>query len=260
MPDAAHWYDRRKARMDTKRQSYLWDDRQVKRAEDDSYRANRVRLERIVAAIERASGSRPRGSIRVLNIGVGDARLERMLLDRGYDVHALDPSQSIVDWLREKYGLDDSKARTGWSTDLPFGEETFDWVVMSEVIEHIAPDEMRSTLLEVGRVLKRGGCLVGTVPDNEDLESNRFTCSHCGAKSHRVGHEQSFTVSSLRAALAPPFKVVRAESFRGLYMNWRGIVYYHWIDLPFKFARVVKPNVRAPHQIVFNIFFIAEKT
>lgn len=245
--------------MDTNKQSHLWDQRQVKRARDEHYQANRARLQRIVATVDRAAGARPRKAIRILNIGVGDARLEGMLLDRGYDVHAVDPSQSIVDWLREKYGLDSSHAHCGWANDLPYSEDTFDWVVMSEVVEHLSPDEMQAAFVEVRRVLKPGGCFVGTVPDNEDLAHQRFTCLHCGAESHRVGHEQSFTVPTLKAALEPHFARVEARSFRGMYMNWKGVVYYHWIDLPFKFARLLKPDARAPHQIVFNIFFVARK-
>ena len=75
--------------MDTNKQSHLWDQRQVKRARDEHYQANRARLLRIVATVDRAVGSRPRKAIRILNIGVGDARLEGMLLDRGYDVDVL---------------------------------------------------------------------------------------------------------------------------------------------------------------------------
>jgi len=245
--------------MDTNKQSHLWDQRQVKRARDQHYKANRARLERIVATIDRASGSRPRTSIRVLNIGVGDARLEGMLLQRGYDVHAVDPSQSIVDWLREEHGLDASHAHCGWAHNLPYAADTLDWVIMSEVVEHLSPGEMQAAFVEVRRVLKPGGCFVGTVPDNEDLAHNRFTCLHCGAESHRVGHEQSFTVPTLKAALSPHFERVKASSFRGMYMNWKGIAYYQWIDFPFKLARVMKRDVRAPHQIVFNIFFTARK-
>jgi len=245
--------------MDTKRQSILWDDRQIKRATDDDYRANRRRLAKIVAAIDRVGGSRPNGESKVLNIGAGDARLEGMLLGKGYDVHLLDPSQSIIDFVRAQYGLDESKARCGWSQDIPYDPETFDAVVMTEVVEHLDEETMRSTFEEVTRVLKPGGHFIGTVPDNEDLAANSYRCLHCGEVSHRVGHEQSFTTSTLRHELEKYFQAVRVRSFRGMYMNWKGIVYHHWIDLPYKVARLLKPDVRSPHQIVFNIFFVAQK-
>ncbi len=245
--------------MDTRRQQHLWDGRQVKRATDPDYRANQTRIARIVAAIDGRSGTSDKHTVRVLNIGVGDARLERMLAQKGYDVYALDPSPDIIAWLRTNLSLDDAHARVGWSIEMPFAGETFDWVVMSEVIEHLTPDQTEQTLASVRNLLRAGGHLVGTVPDNEDLKQNRFTCLHCGQASHRVGHEQTFTVATMRALLERYFVTVRAQSFRGLFMNWKGILYYQWIDFPYKLARLWKRDVRAPHQIVFNIFFQARK-
>ncbi len=244
--------------MDPTQQKHLWDGRQVKRANDPHYRANETRVARVVATIE-GSGVGATNSVRVLNIGVGDARLERLLVAKGYDVYSLDPSADIVDWLRGHLGLDPEHARCGWSTKLPFAADFFDWVVMSEVIEHLSADATEQTLANVRGVLKRGGHLVGTVPENEDLALNRFTCLHCGKASHRVGHEQTFTVSTMRQLLARHFDVIRVRSFRGLFMNWRGRLYFHWIDLPYTFARLWKRDLRAPHQIVFNIFFLARK-
>lgn len=246
--------------MDTRRHDILWGDRQVKRATDDSYKANRPRLKKIVAAINKLAGSGEKVSTQILNIGAGDARLEGALLDGGYDVHLLDPSQQIVDFARGAYGLDEDKIQCGWSQDIPFDDEKFDFVVMSEVVEHLDDEAMRLTFDEVRRVLKTGGYFVGTVPDNEDLSSNSFRCFRCGEVSHRVGHERSFTTTTLREELQKHFEVVRVTSFRGMYMNWKGVLYYHWIDLPYKIARSVKPQVRAPHQIVFNIFFVSRKT
>ena len=73
--------------MDTERQKNLWDERQLKRAKDEGYKANRRRLETIVAAIDRLAGSHGRSKCRVLNIGAGDARLEGMLRNRGYALY-----------------------------------------------------------------------------------------------------------------------------------------------------------------------------
>lgn len=242
--------------MDTERQKNLWDERQLKRAKDEGYKSNRRRLETIVAAINKLAGSRDRSRCRVLNIGTGDARLEGMLRDCGYDVYVLDPSQDIVDFVREKYDMDESKARCGWSQDIPFDSDSFEFVIMTEVVEHLDVDVMNQTFEQIQRVLVDGGHLVGTVPDNEDLKLNSYRCLHCGKFAHRVGHEQTFTVSSLRAELDKYFRVEEIRSIRGMYMNWKGIIYHHWIDLPYKAARILRPDVRAPHQIVFNIFFV----
>jgi len=47
---------------------------------------------------------------------------------------------------------------------LPFGSRTFDCVVLSEVLEHV--DDPPGLLREVGRVLKRDGLVIATVPCN----------------------------------------------------------------------------------------------
>jgi SAM-dependent methyltransferase len=47
---------------------------------------------------------------------------------------------------------------------LPFADETFDKILLSEVLEHL-PDDL-GALLEVGRVLKRGGVVAVTVPNH----------------------------------------------------------------------------------------------
>jgi SAM-dependent methyltransferase len=245
--------------MDDKRQNILWDERQLKRARDDTYKVNRRRLKKITATILKMTGSRSRGDVRVLNIGAGDVRLEGMLLDKGYDVHLLDPSQTIIDFARDKYGLDESKVRCGWSQDMSFEDDNFDFVVMTEVVEHIPDDVLPLALGEVRRVLKTGGYFVGTVPDNEDLSANTFRCLYCGESSHKVGHERSYTAPDLNQLLREFFEIERIYSFRGMYMNWKGIIYHHWIDLPYKVARLLKPRVRAPHQMVFNLFFVCRK-
>lgn len=50
------------------------------------------------------------------------------------------------------------------ATSLPFVDETFDLVIMDQVLEHISPDELGSVFEEVYRVLKPGGILRGYVP------------------------------------------------------------------------------------------------
>lgn len=46
--------------------------------------------------------------------------------------------------------------------ELPFADETFDCVIISEVLEHLGEDER--ALAEISRVLKRGGTLAASVP------------------------------------------------------------------------------------------------
>ncbi len=160
----------------------------------------------------------------ILNIGVGDGSFEAMAQARGLDISSLDPSAQSIERLREQYGLG-LKAQIGRADKLPFPESAFDVVVMSEVIEHLDDAAVAGTLKELERVLKPEGCLIGTVPADEDLLEGQVVCPHCGTQSHRWGHLQSFSRGRLNAILSTSFAQVAisrhyfADVAR---LNWKG--------------------------------------
>ena len=95
----------------------------------------------------------PRLQGRVLDIGAGDGLLARTFADR--DVWSLDLAAA---GLRRVAG----RAVVGRADALPFPPQTFDTIVLSEVLEHV-PDPM-ATLLECRRVCASGGTLLLSVP------------------------------------------------------------------------------------------------
>jgi len=60
---------------------------------------------------------------------------------------------------------------------MPFGDETFSTVVCTEVLEHVPYPA--TALSEIGRVLKPGGLLIGSVPCRSVLWKLRFLSSTC---------------------------------------------------------------------------------
>tara|TARA_R110002074_G_scaffold304679_2_gene475933 strand:- start:8244 stop:8936 length:693 start_codon:yes stop_codon:yes gene_type:complete len=163
-------------------------------------------------------------SVSVLNIGVGLGRLEKLLFEKGVDVHSLDPSEASIANLQSSIGLGE-KAKVGYSQDIPFSENYFDFVIMTEVIEHLSDAVLKKTISEVSRVLKPGGMFVGSVPANENLIEGVVICPHCGERFHRWGHLQSFSALSLRKAIAASFEEVSVQrivflDFKSL--NWKG--------------------------------------
>ena len=137
---------------------------------------------------------------KLLNIGIGGAFLEKLAFEKGIDIHSLDPNERAIDKLRIQFDLGE-KAKVGTCEVIPFGDNTFDAVVMSEVLEHLGETDFDSTLDEVARVLKRNGSFFVTVPFNEDIESGNIVCPHCAEQFHRWGHQQSFGISKLRLLL-----------------------------------------------------------
>jgi len=149
---------------------------------------------------------------KLLNIGIGGAILEKLAFEKGIDIHSLDPNERAIDKLRTEFDLGE-KAKVGTSQEIPFGDNTFDAVVMSEVLEHLGEVDFDSTIGEVARVLKHNGSFIVTVPFNEDLKSGIIVCPHCAEQFHRWGHQQSFGISNLRLLLEDKgFSIRRIET------------------------------------------------
>ena len=153
---------------------------------------------------------------RVLNIGVGSGKLEGLLMEAGYSVAALDPDANAISKLVST-GID---ARTGVAEHLPFQDSSFDAVIASEVLEHLEADNCHQAISEIRRVLKPGGCFIGTVPYQEHLADNLTICPHCGERFHRWGHRQTFDKTQLVAMFVDGFELVRLS--RRAFVVWGG--------------------------------------
>jgi SAM-dependent methyltransferase len=105
---------------------------------------------------------------KVLDLGCGDGEL-----------------LSYVNGDVEKYGIDFSKVaiekalrrqighfEVGDIRKLPYQSESFDTVVLMEVIEHL--DDVDDVILQAIRVMKKDGCLIITVPNQECLSDEKW--------------------------------------------------------------------------------------
>jgi SAM-dependent methyltransferase len=178
-----------------------------------AFEASHPRHAAILSKLRRLADS---AQPRVLNIGIGDGNFERIVQALGWTICSLDPDADAVGRLRER-GV---QAETGFIDALPFPDEQFEFVVASEVLEHLTPEERRSGLDEIRRTLRPGGYFLGTVPYQEDLKLNIAVCPKCGHVFHRWGHTTSFDLESLRQELSPCFVDVSCHctafvAFRG---------------------------------------------
>lgn len=195
-------------------QDKLWDFHQTQAT--SGFAGSRARLEWI--ALQFIPGQR------VLNIGVGAGTFEAIAMARGIDIHALDPSEATIAQLRARLNIGD-KAQTGRAEQLPFADDFFDGVVVSEVLEHLTDDILNATLAEIRRTLKRGGQLVGTVPNEEDLDAQTVVCPDCGKVFHRWGHVRRFDQASMHSTLKAFFPEPRTAVRLFIAwetLNWKG--------------------------------------
>jgi len=101
---------------------------------------------------------------RILDIGCASGRFLKMAKDKEWETYGVEVSKTAADIAREKYGLN---VITGRLDEAGFGDDFFDVVTASDVIEHV--EDPKSFLLEINRIMKRGGLLYIAVPDFDGL-------------------------------------------------------------------------------------------
>jgi ubiquinone/menaquinone biosynthesis C-methylase UbiE len=151
--------------------------------------------------------------MRVLDVGCGGGRhIRQTRLIPGVTAIGLDLGKSeVADTAKMLRELDATPVQYGgtvpgagpWSSlrgsvyELPFRDETFDCVIISEVLEHLGEDER--ALREISRVLKPGGTLAASVP-----RRGPETLCWALSKSYRTwpgGHIRIYRQNELRAKL-----------------------------------------------------------
>lgn len=88
---------------------------------------------------------------KVLDLGCGEGKHLRLMLDAGYDAHGVDTMPSKISHANnERAILIDGKA-------LPFADENFDAIFSYQVFEHIF--DLKLVAIELYRILKKGGTI-----------------------------------------------------------------------------------------------------
>ncbi len=146
------------------------------------------RLKKIVEIIP-ASGKRF-----ILDAGCGEGHLLRFIHDSA-PIHALFGVDATgIAIAKASVRCPFAQLVQGDLSRLPFGEETFDIITCTEVLEHIP--EYDATIKELVRVLKPGGLLMITFPNEGLWILSRFLL---GRKPIKVpDHVNSFTPGMMR--------------------------------------------------------------
>ena len=100
---------------------------------------------------------KPKGTI--LDIGCGEGVFVEELRKKGFKIEGVDANYSS------------DLVRQGDVLDLPFSSQSYETVLLLDVIEHLNLTEQRLALREITRVLKTAGTLIISVPNLAHLYS-----------------------------------------------------------------------------------------
>ena len=164
---------------------------------------------------------------RVLDLGCRSGALTRHFLE-GNSVVGLDVDAAALEKARA-LGIEPVQANV--EEPLPFDDESFDAIVAGELFEHLQfPDAL---VAEIGRVLRPGGVLVGSVPNAFRVQS-RLRFLRGRPPEDDPTHLRMFSADDVRRLLAD-FVHVRIDFVGGRYARLGARLFAR--DLVFRAAR-----------------------
>lgn len=138
---------------------------------------------------------------KVLDYGTGKGFLVQHLLNMfpQVEVNACDFTTGVAEVTAEKFNNNSQFKGCLHITKLPsaYTDNYFDVVFLIETIEHLTDEYLKGTMEELHRILKPGGTLVITTPNDEVLEKRFVHCVDCGASFHHMQHIKSWNANSL---------------------------------------------------------------
>ena len=168
----------------------------------------------------------------MLELGSVPGHFTVLLKNMGYDVRGIDLDPSRIARFLAKYDV--PVDRVDIERDpLPFDEETFDFVLFSEMLEHLRINPLHA-LREIHRVLKPGGHILLTTPNISPVDRLLFLLgkdyqedpveefSRLEWLGH-MGHLRLYSVKDVRSFLEAVGFTVTSHVYRGpLRGGWKG--------------------------------------
>lgn len=156
----------------------------------------------------------------MLDVGAGDGRLFRYLLERGTrsTMVITDRSRAALDAVPPTGGV--VRGVQAGIDALPFPDRAFPVAVCSEVLEHLPGPVYDRARAELARVAAEH--VVVTVPNRERRARADITCGECGCRYNPDRHLRSFHPDDL-ATLLPGFaveRIVETGPHQPVYPRW----------------------------------------
>lgn len=126
----------------------------------------------------------------VLDIGVGTGNLSRYFL-KAFDVTGVDQSKEML--FKAKRKFPNLKLRVGEFLKLPFGNQSFDFIVSSYAFHHLTSEEKEHALIEMMRVLNDEGMIVIADMMFLNKKSKEYFCSKLSSREVESVEDEFYT-------------------------------------------------------------------
>lgn len=137
---------------------------------------------------------------RILDYGCGTGFLIDKLIGKDLKIYGIDLSPASVRTVNEKF-KNATDFKGAWpNEDVVNNAEYvgfFDVVFLIEVVEHLDDENLKNVLASTKKLLRQGGKLIITTPNEEDLEASVVYCPESGKVFHRWQHVRSWSMKSL---------------------------------------------------------------
>lgn len=159
----------------------------------------RIRARKIFSFLPKQGNNK-----KILDAGCGPGIYAITLLKKEFNVFAIDIDKEKLSYLKEN--SDKINVKYGDLTNIPFKKEYFDYIVCSDVIEHIKKDYL--AIKSLSKVLKKGGRLILTVPAESKKNKKDYK---------RFGHERvGYNIKTLKIlAQKNQLKILELKKYSG---------------------------------------------
>ncbi len=116
-----------------------------------------------------------RRKIHILDLGCGSGSTQWYLCKEGFTTFGIDASKTAIKKSRKRLQIDNLKAdlRVGDFTTLPYLQSSMDAIIDAASIQHNRMNSIKKIILEIYRVLKKGGKFYGMLI----AKSNKLSCA-----------------------------------------------------------------------------------
>ncbi len=117
----------------------------------------------------------PPKKAKILEIGCGEGLTVAALNLNGFNAYGLEPDEKYIKnavKILKLNNIKTDKIKKGFSENIPFKTEEFDYVVSFQVLEHV--DNVLKTFKETERVLKKGGETLQFCPNYHSFREGHF--------------------------------------------------------------------------------------